>query len=394
VRFDDAVKVVGVGETPVGRVPGVSVMELHATAAIRALDDAGLGRSEIDAVYTGNSRAEPFMYYTEALCEYMGLTPSTCVTVSTGGATTILALQNAAEDIAAGRVGTALILMADALHSRLGRDTAVAALAGLAHPEYEQPLGPSIPALYALAARRYLHEHSLPDDALVGVPVFERYHASLGSEAQFREPLTAADVLASRMIADPLRLLECAPVSDSGCALLLARGDLNGRGSDDVLLLSTGEAYGAEHVSQIVDLTTTNAGHSAARAFADADLSLSDIDVALIYDAFSIVFCMLLEGVGACAPGEAPAFVASGATRLDGAFPCNPHGGLLSHSHSGRPSALFLCVEAVKQLRGNRGLQQVEGAEVALVHAEGGMMSTHGTALLRRRGLEQRGASA
>src|SRR5262249_49793360 len=134
------------------------------------------------------------------------------------------------------------------------------------------------------------------------------------------------------------------------------------------------------------DLASSPVAATAAHAaLEDAGIALDDIDVALIYDAFSIVFCLLLEAIGFCAPGKAPEFVREGATALDGKLPCNPHGGLLSHGHSGRPSSLLLFMEAVKQLRGNRGPQQVADAATALVHAEGGVVSTHSTAILRTR---------
>lgn len=386
MKFDGRVKIAGVGETAVGRVAGVSVMELHVQAAMNAIVDARIDRAEIDAVFTGNSRAEPFLYYSESLAEYMGLAPRHCETVSTGGATTLVLLQQAAAGIAEGRYETALVVMAESLHSRMGRDRAVESFAGLAHPEYETPHGPTIPALYALLAQRYLYENDLPADALAVVPVFERHHAVLGHEAQFREALTIEQVVASRLIADPLRLLECAPVSDSGGAVILRRADAAGTAAGDVLFVAGGEAYGQEHVSQIAELGSCGvATRSAQIAFADAGIGLDDIDVSLIYDAFSVVFCLLVEALGFCGRGEAPAYVQSGATSLTGATPCNPHGGLLSHGHSGRPSSLLMFIEAVKQLRGGRGAQQVEGARTALVHAEGGMVSTHGTAILRVR---------
>jgi acetyl-CoA acetyltransferase len=151
-----------------------------------------------------------------------------------------------------------------------------------------------------------------------------------------------------------------------------------------VRLLGIGEHHGFEHVTQADTLSTSGAAFSGPAAFRDAGLSPGDIDVAMIYDAFSFLQCMQLEDLGFCDKGEGGAFVRDGNTRLGGSLPVNTHGGVLSFGHPGKPTALFLVTEAVKQLRHEAGTRQVQGAEIALVHAEGGIMSSHATLILAR----------
>ena len=200
-----------------------------------------------------------------------------------------------------------------------------------------------------------------------------------------RTPLTVEDVLASRMIADPLRLLDCSLVSDGGAAVVLARAETAGdRPHQPVYLLGAGEGHGHEHISQAGDLTSSHARQAGERAYAMSGLIPQDIDFIELYDCFTPVVLIELEDLGFCGRGEAGAFVAEGHTRLGGSLPMNTHGGLLSHSHPGNPGAMFALTEAVRQLRGEAGERQVANAETALIHAQGGILSSHCTAILGR----------
>jgi acetyl-CoA acetyltransferase len=377
------VAIVGIGETPVGRIPEYDATQLYVMAARDAAADAGIELGEIDALITGNSRSRPFMYHAEAIAEYMGVGFRHCATVDTGGATTFEVLRQAAVGIAAGEYDTALVVMADSLLSGLGRDQTVSTLATLAHADWERPYGITIPGIYALMANRYMHEYGITPEQTAVACVNDRYHASLNPGAMFREPLEVDDVLASKPIATPFRLLDCAPVADGGCAVLLAGpGVLDGTAKPPVYLRGYGEAYGPEHVSQNRSLARSPGTQSAATAFAEAGLTPDQIDVAMIYDPFSFVQCAFLEDVGFCGRGEGADFIASGETRLGGSLPVNTHGGVLSYGHPGRPTALFCVSEAVKQIRGEAEGRQVEGASLALAHAEGGAMSTQVTIIL------------
>jgi acetyl-CoA acetyltransferase len=223
------------------------------------------------------------------------------------------------------------------------------------------------------------------EEQFAAVAVSCRAHAARNENAQMRKPITVEDVLASRMIADPLHLLDCSLVSDGGAAIILTTAD---RAADyphaPVYLLGAGEGHGHEHISQARSLTTSAAVESGRRAFDMAGLRPADIDVAQIYDCFTPVVLIELEDLGFCAKGEAGAFVAEGHTAPGGRFPMNTNGGLLSYCHPGNPGSLFALTEAVFQLRGEAGARQVEGAETALVHGQGGIMSSHATLILGR----------
>jgi acetyl-CoA acetyltransferase len=371
--------IVGLGVTPVGIVPDLGATQLYAMAIREAVGDAGRELPDIDLLITGNSRAEPFMYHAQAIAEYLGITPERCATFDTGGSTTLTAIAFAKAMVETGEAHTAVIAMADSLASGLGRSTAIQTMATVAHPLYEQANSPSIPSLYAQLATRYMYEFGVSAEDIAAVAVSDRAYAAMNEEAQFRDLITVQDVLESRLIADPLHLLDCSPVSDGGCAIVIsAPRDHNSAGPASVAILGSANASNYEHISQAPSYTSTAASHTSKLALERAGRSLSDIDIAMIYDAFSFMMCMTLESIGVCGEGEGGSFVASGETGLKGALPTNTHGGVLSHSHAGRPSGLFLVVEAMRQLRADCGPRQVD-CQTALVHCSGGIASSHGT---------------
>ena len=377
--------IVGVGDTEVGKIPHRSPTGLCIDAAMRALLDAGIGKDAVDGLVTCNSMAEPHMYHAQAMAEYLGISPNYCVSAGAGGSTTFTVLYQAALAIDAGLCDTVLIAMADSLRTGLSREQAMVMQSSSGHPQFETPYGATVPGYYALIARAYMHRYGATLEHLAAVAVTAREHAALNPGAQMRAPLTVEDVMASRPIADPLRLLDCSLVSDGGAAVVLTAAD---RAADHphapVHLLGAGEGHGHEHISQARDLTTSFARHAGERAYAMAGLGPSDMDFVELYDCFTPVVLIELEDLGFCGPGEAGPFVAEGNTRIGGALPMNTHGGLLSHSHPGNPGSMFALTESVRQLRGDAGERQVQGAEVALLHAQGGIMSSHCTVILGR----------
>ena len=376
---------VAAADTLVGEVPGLSTTELCIDAALRAMENAGIGKDQIDGLVTCNSMTEPHMYMAEVLAEYLQIFPRYCVSTSAGGGTTYSSLFNAAIAIASGVCTTVLICLADRLRSGLSREQAMKTQSSTGHREFEIPYGPTVPAYYALIARAHMDAYGTTPEQLASVAVHARAHAGRNPAAQMREPITVEDVLASRMIADPLHLLDCSLVSDGGSAVIMTSAE---RASDfrhdPVFLLGAGEGHGHEHISQAHSLTTSAAKESGRLAFAMAGLRPPDMDVAGIYDCFTPVVLIELEDLGFCAKGEAGAFVASGETALEGSLPMNTHGGLLSHCHPGNPGAMFALTEMIRQLRRTAGDRQVKNAEVALVHAQGGVMSSHATLILGR----------
>jgi acetyl-CoA acetyltransferase len=378
------VAIVGVGESEVGRVPHSSATGLCIKACRLALADAGLSNREVDGVITANSWSEPHYYHAEWIAEYLGIRPRSCLTVATGGGTIIAAMHTAASAIAAGLCQTVLLAAADNWLSAFSREKMVELMATHAgHPQFEVPYGSFVPALYALFARAHMHKYGTRAEQFARVAVAARQHAALHPGAQMREPITVADVLDSKPVAEPLRLLDCALISDGGAAIILTGAerarDVKAR---PVWALGFGEAHRHEHVSQAVSLAETAAAESGARALAMAGLSPGEIDCAMLYDPFTPAVVLFLEDLGFCARGEGGALVEAGGIELGGPLPVNTHGGLLSYAHPGNPGALLHVVEAVRQLRGECGQRQVREARTALVHAEGGIMSSHSTVIL------------
>lgn len=377
------VAIVGAADTEVGVVPNLSATQLYVKAAKLALEDAGITKADIDGLVTCTSFVEPFMYHAEMIAEYMQIFPRYCMTVPSGGGTTLAIMHHAASAIATGLCHTVLITMADSQVSGLSRDKAIEAMAQAGHPQFERPYGPPIPAFYAMLARAHQHAYGTTDAQRAAVAVACRKHASLNPAAQMRKPITIDDVINSRLIADPLHLLDCSLVSDGGAAIVMTSAE---RARDfrkrPVYLLGTGEGHSHEHISQALSLTTSAAKEAGERAYAMAGLTPKDIDVAELYDCFTPVVIIELEDLGFCAKGEGGSFVEGGRIELGGELPINTHGGLLSHCHPGHPGSLFSVTEATRQLRGECGVRQVAGAQIALVHGQGGIMSTHCTAIL------------
>ncbi|MDF3839928.1 thiolase family protein, partial [Cupriavidus basilensis] len=377
------VAIVGIGESDIGRVPNMSGLGLNAQAAKRALEDAGLKVSDIDGVLTAYSFTEPYFMLGSVLCEYLGIKPRFNASMVVGGASPAVMLKHAAEAIVSGQVETILVCAGENRATGQSRDAAVAALMAVGHPYFEQPYGASIPGLYAMIAQRHMHVYGTTREQLAHVAVMARDHALLHPNAHMKKPLTLDDVLTAKPIADPLGMLDCCLISDAGGAFIVTSAerarDLHSR---PAFLQGIGEYHTHEHLMCAPSLTEFGAKESGRIAYEMAGLGPQDIDVAELYDCFTIVPIIELEELGFCEPGEGGAFVAGGHARIGGKLPVNTHGGMLSHAHAGAAGGLFGIVEAVRQLRGGLGERQVDGAEVALVHNEGGILSSHCTVIL------------
>ena len=380
------VALVGVGESDIGKVPTMSGLGLNAQAARRALDDAGLKVGDIDGVLTAYSFTEPYFMLGTVLCEYLGLKPRFNASMVVGGASPAVMLKHAAEAIATGQADTVLVCAGENRATGQSRDQAVAALMAVGHPYFERPYGPSIPGFYAMISRRHMHEFGTTEEQLAAAAVTARYHASLHPNAHMRKPITVADVMASKPIADPLKMLDCCLLSDAGGAFIVTSAE---RARDmkvrPVWLAGIAEYHTHEHLMCAPSLTEFGAKESGEAAYRMAGLGPQDVDVAELYDCFTVVPIIELEELGLCGRGEGGAYFADGRARIGGgAVPINTHGGMLSHAHAGAAGGLFGIVEAVRQLRGGLGPRQVEGAEVALVHNEGGILSSHCSLLLTK----------
>jgi acetyl-CoA acetyltransferase len=249
------------------------------------------------------------------------------------------------------------------------------------HPDYEVPLGPTIPAYYGLVASRYMHEYGVTQEDLAEFAVLMRSHALTHPGAQFHDAITVADVMASKPVALPLKLLDCCPVSDGGAAFVVSRERTSGIG---VRVVGCAQAHTHQHVTAMPRLSELGAEISIARAKEASGMAISDVRYAAVYDSFTITLAMLLEDLGLAERGEAAARVRAGHFSRDGAMPLNTHGGLLSYGHCGVGGAMAHLVETHLQMTGRAGERQVRDASVALLHGDGGVLSSHVSMFLER----------
>ncbi|MHA6800207.1 thiolase [Bounagaea algeriensis] len=368
--------VVGVAESDLGEVAsGLTPLDLVGQATVRALADAGISKSAVDGLFTASS------YYPMAAmdtAEYLGITPSYLDSSNIGGSSFVSHLLHAASAINAGLCTTVLIVYGSTQRSDGGR------LVSPSKPNpYEAPYSPRYPvSMYALAAARHMYEYGTAREQLADVAVAAREWARLNPAAFAREPLSREDVLAARMVSDPLTTRDCCLVTDGGGAVVLTAADRAPDGAAaPVYLLGAGEANWHRSISAMPDLTVTAAAESGRAAFDMAGLTVQDVDVVELYDAFTINPILFLEDLGFCTKGEGGAFVSDGLIAPGGKLPVNTNGGGLSYCHPGM-YGIFTVIEAVRQLRGGCAQRQVEGAEVALAHGNGGVLSSEVTALL------------
>lgn len=375
-----SVAIVGAGElvSPEGKFPELSQMGLHAKSAIMAMKEAGLKPSDIDGVACAGQSPTDIAYY-------LGITPTYVDGTQVGGCSFMLHVRHAVAAIESGLAKTVLVTHGESGRSNIGRAPWGFGNSTL-NGQFESWTGPAgPPTMFTVPVLRFLKKYGITEEQLAMVAVVQREYAARNPNAMMKDPITVEDVLNSRMIADPLHLLDCSLVSDGGAAIILTSAErARDRSPAPVYLLGSGEGHSHEHISQARSLTTSAAVESGRRAFAMAGLGPADISVAGIYDCFTPVVLIQLEDLGFCAKGEAGSFVAAGETALGGSLPMNTHGGLLSHCHPGNPGAMFALTEMVRQLRHTAGDRQVREAEVALVHAQGGIMSSHSTLILGR----------
>ena len=367
------VSVVGAAETTkMGKIPDLSVIGLHADAALNALADAGLKPSDIDGVATaGASPVE--------LAHYLGITPTWADGTSVGGCSFMLHVRHAAAAINEGLARTILITHGESGRSRVGAGgfgRNAASLMG----QFEMPYGvTSPPTMFTIPVLRYLKTYGLTEEDLAWVSVIQREWAAKNPRASFKDPISVDDVLNSPMIAWPFRMLMCCLVTDGGGALILTSAD---RAKDfpnkPVHIIGTGESVETPMVSQMEDFNTSKAFRvSGKKAFDEAGIKHSDVDHLMIYDAFAHLPLYGLEDLGFCKPGEAAAFIRERNTAIGGKLPLNTNGGGLSYMHSGM-YGMYALQESVRQMRGIAPAQ-VPGAKISVCHGVGGMFAASGT---------------
>ena len=370
-----SVAVVGAAETTkMGKIPDVSVIGLHADAALNAMADAGLKPTDIDGVAcAGISPVE--------LAQYLGITPTYADGTSVGGCSFMLHVRHAAAAINAGLCTTVLITHGESGRSRVGAGgfgRAPSSLMG----QFEMPYGVTAPpTMFTIPVLRYMKTYGVTEEDLANVAVIQREWAAKNPRASYRDPITIDDVLNSDMIAWPFRKLMCCLVTDGGGALILTSAE---RAKDfpqkPVYVLGTGESVETPMVSQMEDFTTSKAFRvSGKKAFDEAGISHADVDHLMIYDAFAHLPLYGLEDLGFCKPGEAKDFINGRNTAIGDKLPLNTNGGGLSYMHSGM-YGMYALQESVRQMRGIAPAQ-VDGAKISVCHGVGGMFAASGTVI-------------
>src|SRR5229473_137947 len=316
--------VAGVFEHPTRFAPDKSLFQIMAEGVRGALDDAGLTIKDVNGLCTTGMGMSGMGIV--GFCDYLNLTPNFVDSTSIGGSSFVAHTAHAAAAIHAGLCDVCVVVYGStAASSRFAIGTGGAGgMSGDPCDQYEIPFGPTTVGAYAMIAQRHMHDYGTTSEQLAEIAVTMRLHASMNPAAKYREPITVEDVMASRIISSPLHLLDCCIISDGGGALVVTS---------------------------------------------------ADIDMAMIYDSFTITVMMTLENLGFCKRGEGGAFVSGGRLRYDGALPTNTDGGGLSSNHPGM-RGIFLVIEAVKQLRGECGPRQVKDCALALCHGTGGALGT------------------
>src|ERR1700676_1003528 len=334
--------ITGVGLTAFGRQEGSSSLDLMSKAAELAIADASLERSQIDGILCGYSTVAPHIMLATVFAEHFGIRPAYAHAVQVGGATGLAMTMLPHHVVDAGVVRHVLVVGGENRLTGQSRDASILALAQVGHPQYEVPLGPTIPAYYGLAASRYMHEYRVTQEDLAEFAVLMRAHALTHPGAQFQEAITVADVMASKPVALPLKLLDCCPVSDGGAAFVISR---ERTGTTGIQVVGCAQAHTHQHVTAMPRLSELGAEISIARAKEASGMAISDVRYAAVYDSFTITLAMLLEDRGLAERGEAAARVRAGHFSRDGAMPLTPNGGLLSYGHCGVGGALAHRVE-------------------------------------------------
>ncbi|MGB5777989.1 MAG: thiolase [Allopontixanthobacter sediminis] len=369
-----AVSIAGLATYGVGEAPGWSALELAAKAGLLAVEDAGLGITDVDGLFIC---LPSDLFAGLSLAEYYGIHPKFTDNNRTGGSSFVSHMITAALAIEAGYIDCALIAYGSNQRTSGGKLSTPARSSN-----WEAPYNPLFPlSSYALAAARHMHQFGTTRSHMAEVAVAARKWANTNPEAFAKGNLTIEDCLSSRMISDPISKSDCCLVTDGAAAIVLTRSDRAAAGPQPAVpILGAAAATWHNMISASADVTRTAAAESGPRAMAMAGVTPADIDVVQLYDAFTINTILFLEDLGFCAKGEGGPFVSNGGIAPGGHLPVNTNGGGLSYAHPGM-YGLFAITEAARQLRG-QAANQIAGCDIALAHTNGGTLSSQATVIL------------
>lgn len=379
VDLRKAAAIVGIHEHPTRYAPDKSELQIQAESVIMALEDAGLTKKDVDGLFSSSMSVRMANL---SLADYMDMYPRYADDTSVGGASFEFHLGHALTAIAAGRIDVAVIAYSTLPRSG-GISVGTGGAARLGAPRlnpapdsFEELYGFTTVGLYAMLAQRHMYLYGTTSEQLAEIAVAMRKHASINPQALYRDPITVEDVVSSRMISDPLHLLDCCVISDGGGAVVVASPEV-ARSCKHTPVWVLGQAEGFAHQGagrrDLMNLAAAQTGSPAMKA---AGVSHDDLDMAMIYDSFTITVLMTLEELGFCGKGEGGDFVSGGRIQLGGQLPINTDGGGLSSNHPGM-RGLFLLLESTRQLRRQfEGTpRQVPNCQLALVHGTGGTLA-------------------
>ncbi len=379
------VAIIGVGFTNFGEMWEKSFRDIFVEAGMNALEDASVGGEDIDALYVGNMSAGKFVdqeHIGALIADYAGLAslhvPSVRLEAAcaSGGAALfqgVIAVASGYHDIV---VAGGAEKMTD-----VGTGGAIDALASAADREWEVLMGATFPGLYAMIARLHMHKYGTTREQLAMVAVKNHLNATMNPKAQYHREISVDDVINSSLVADPLRLLDCSPITDGAAAVVLAPAEIAKKYTDSpVYVKASAQATDTISLHDRRDITTLDATvHAAKKAYEMASIEPNDINLAEVHDCFTIAEICAIEDLGFVPKGKGGPATEEGMTALDGKIPVNPSGGLKACGHPVGATGIKQAVEITLQLRGDAGKRQVKGAEVGLTHNVGG---TGGTAVV------------
>ncbi|WOF16715.1 thiolase domain-containing protein [Methanoplanus sp. FWC-SCC4] len=376
------VAVIGIGLTNFGEMWDTSFRELCVEAGVKAIEDAGLDGEQIDEMFVGNMSGGRFVlqeHIGALIADYAGLAtnhiPSTRTEAAcaSGG----LAFRQAVTCVASGMQDVVIAAGVEKMTDVSGGET-TDALAGAADREWEGIYGVTFPSLYAMMARDYIHKYGLTREQLAQVAVKNHFNGARNPIAQFRKEITLDVVKNSTLVADPLRLMDCSPVSDGASAVIVCPLERAHEFTDTpVKVLASTQATDTISLHDRRDISTIDATIAAGnRAFKMAGLERKDIDLVEVHDCFTIAEICAIEDLGFCKKGEAGKLTEEGYTALDGKLPVNTSGGLKACGHPVGATGIKQVCEIVQQLRGDAGKRQVNGAEIGMTQNVGGTGAT------------------
>ena len=383
------VAIIGIGCTPFGEFWDRSFRDIFVESGVAAIEDAGVQGEDIDELFVGNMSAGRFVeqeHISSLIADYAGLaslhTPSTRVEAAcaSGG----LALRMGVLAIASGHADIVVAAGVEKM-TDVSAQAATDMLTAAADREWEGFAGATFPGLYAMIAQRHIHEYGTTSEQLASVAVKNHHNATMNPKAQYRNEITVEAVLRSTMIADPLHILDCSPLTDGSATVVLAPAETARKYTDTpIFIKASAQASDTIALHDRADITTLDATVSAAsRAYAMAGMTPADIDFVEVHDCFTIAEICAIEDLGFFEKGTGGKVTEDGVTAIDGDLPVNPSGGLKACGHPVGATGIKQVVEIAQQLRGDAGKRQVAG-EVGMAHNVGGSGGTAVVHILTR----------